>query len=174
MDMVRRVVLTAVCVGLAVVLGACASSGNRAGVKYDFDDRVNDYLEEMRVELAKGKTDLINRVMNLSDSEAEVFWEIFQAYEDEYFALGDRRRVLELELSERTRTGRLDDQGAARLASAFLDLRDEMNGLLHRTHARMSAELSPRRAAQFLQIEHRSATVVDLVVASEMPLITGR
>lgn len=172
--MVRNAVLMAMCVGLTLGLGACASSGSRAGTEYDFHDRVSDYLVEMRIELAKGKTDLVNRVMKLSDSEAEIFWEIFQAYEDEYFALGERRRVLEKELSELTRKERLDDQAATRLASSFLDLREEMGGLLRRTHARMSSELSPRRAAQFLQIEHRSATVVNLVMASEMPLISGR
>lgn len=172
--MMRNAVVMAMCVGLTLGLGACASSGGRTGTEYDFHDRVSDYLVEMRIELAKGKTDLVNRVMKLSDSEAEIFWEIFQAYEDEYFALGERRRMLEQDLSEQMRTGRLDGQDAVRLASAFLDLRDEMNDLLRRTHARISEELSPRRAAQFLQIEHRSATVVDLVLASELPLISGR
>ncbi|HBS28374.1 MAG TPA: hypothetical protein DEB06_02735 [Phycisphaerales bacterium] len=174
--MLRKAMLIVTVVGLPAVLGGCASSGGggRSGGGVDFDDAVSKYLDTARIDLAEGKTDLINDVMNLSEAEAEVFWEIYQGYEDEYFALGERRAALERELAERAYRGTMDDPTAARLASDFLVLRGEMLDLLRRTHARLSAELSPRRAGQFLMIEHRMGTVVDLVVASELPLIRGR
>lgn len=175
--MVRKAVLSVCVLGLAAGgagLGGCASSAKRSGHDARFDDGVTDYLTSVRIDLVEGKTDLINDLMNLSPNEAEVFWEIYSEYESEYFALGERRRGLERELSERTLAGTLNDDSAARLARAFLELRREMLDLLTRYHARISAELSPIRGAQFLQIEHRTGTVVDLVVASQMPLIGGR
>jgi len=174
--MVRGSVAVVGVLGLAAALavsGGCASHKKAHGHP-GFDDGVSDYLTTVRIDLVEGKTDLINDVMNLSPSEAEVFWEIYSQYEDEYFALGERRRQLERELSQRTEAGTLTDESAARLARAFLELRREMLDLLSRYHERISTELSPVRGAQFLQIEFRTGTVVDLIVASQMPMIGGR
>lgn len=46
-----------------------------------------------------------------------------------------------------------------------------MTAPLRRYHDRISTELSPIGATQFLQIEQRAATLVDLVIASEIPLV---
>lgn len=174
--MVRRLAATAGVIGLAAALacsGGCASH-KKSHADAGFDDGVAEYLKTVRIDLVEGKTDLINDVMGLSGPDAEVFWEIYSEYEAEYFALGERRRELERELAERSWSGTLNDESAARLARAFLELRREMLELITRYHARISSELSPVRGAQFLQIEHRTGTVVDLIVASEMPLIRGR
>lgn len=174
--MVRKAMALAGLLGLVAALaisGGCASQKkSHAGGK--FDDGVDEYLNTVRIDLVEGKTDLINDVMGLTGRDAEVFWEIYSEYENEYFALGDRRRELERELSERIWADTLNDQNAARLGRAFLELRRELLDLLTRYHERISSELSPIRAAQFLQIEHRTGTVVDLIVASEMPMISGR
>lgn len=166
---------------IAIVLGSCVSaslpgcaSGSRAGGARDYNDSVTDYLTTVRVDLVEGKTDLINDVMRLTDAQAEVFWQIYADYEDGYFALGERRTELERELAERTGAGTLDDASAARLGAAFLDVRKEMLDLLRQTHARLSAKLSPRHAAQFLLIEHQTGTVVDLIVDAEMPPVRRR
>jgi hypothetical protein len=45
-----------------------------------------------------------------------------------------------------------------------------MLDLMQSAHGRIAKEVSPLRAAQFLQIEHRTNTVIDLVIASELPL----
>jgi hypothetical protein len=165
----------------AIVAGLCAcgsltgcATGTHSPRARDFNDSVTEYLTTVRIDLVDGKTDLINDVMRLTDAEAEIFWEIYARYEDEYFALGDRRAALERELAERTSAGTLDDASAARLGAEFLNVRGEMLDLLRRTHARLSAELSPKHAGQFLQIEHRTETVVDLIVASQMPLVRRR
>ncbi len=166
-----------VCAAVMLMSG-CAqnNSGQRRDDRAEIGsrDRVQSYLGTMRTELREGKTDLINQVMKLSDAESEIFWDIFQEYEAEYFTLGDRRMKLEYELVERIRAGTLDSDAAGRLAASFLDLRDEQTGLLRRYHQRISSELSPIRGAQFLQIEHRTGTAVDLMVSSEVPMIGAR
>jgi hypothetical protein len=166
-----------VCLAAAAMAVGCKSgSGNRAAAPDRLDperprDAVDLYLDAMRVDLVYGKTRLINDVMRLSEEEDDIFWEIYRQFEEEYFAIGDRRLEALREFVDRTRQGTLDDASAHRIATTLLGERDEMTALLRRYHDRISTELSPIRATQFLQIEHRAATVVDLVIASEVPLL---
>lgn len=134
---------------------------------YDIDAYVQSWREELR----DGKAGVINDVMRLSEQEDDVFWEIYQQYEEEYFALGERRLETARMLVRAMRDGTLDEPTATRLAAESLDQREELIALLRTYHTRLSTELSPVRAAQFLQIESRVQTVIDLLVAAEMPLI---
>jgi len=169
---------TLIVCAVGILLTGCAQDNSRQGrsdrAAIGSTDGVQTYLSTVRSELRDGKAGLINRVMRLSADESEIFWEIYQEYESEYFALGERRMKLEYELAERIRAGTLDGESSGRIAASFLDLRDEQTALLRRYHQRISSELSPLRGAQFLQIEHRTGTVVDLVVSSEAPIIRAR
>ena len=179
--MVRRIALIVCLAGVSAVMGcksgshAESSATSGPGTVDGLDpnrprDAVELYLDQMRLDIYRGKADLYNEVMNLSEDENDIFWEIYREYEAEYFAIGDRRVALLQEFVERTRTGTLDDAAASRIGGGLLDERAQMSALMRTYFDRISAELSPTRAVQFLQIEHRAAMVVDLVVASEIPL----
>lgn len=135
------------------------------------EDYIDAYVQRWREELREGKSGIINDVMKLAEGEDDIFWELYQQYEEEYFALGERRLQTARQLVEAIRAGTLDDATAARLATEALDQRDEINGLLRRYHTLLSEQISPVRAAQFLQIESRVQTIIDLLVAAEIPLI---
>jgi len=181
--MVRRIALYVCLAGVPAMVMGCKSAShaesNAASAPGTVDglnpdrprDTVDLYLDNMRIEIYRGKTDLINEVMNLSEDENDTFWEIYREYEDEYFAIGDRRIALLQEFVDRRNAGTLDNAAASRIGTGLLDERDQMTALLRKYFDRISAELSPIRAAQFLQIEHRSNTVIDLVVASQIPLL---
>jgi hypothetical protein len=69
----------------------------------------------------------------------------------------------------------VDDGRATAMADQWFDFEARRLELLRKYHNRIAAELSPVRAAQFTQIENRVGTVVDLILASEIPLVqTGR
>src|SRR5438067_6174437 len=55
------------------------------------DPVIDAYVGAMRADLSDGKVQIINRVMNLSTKEGQVFWPIYEAYESELFDLGDQR-----------------------------------------------------------------------------------
>ena len=135
------------------------------------EDYIDAYVERWREELRAGKAGIIDDVMKLAEGEDDIFWDLYQQYEEEYFALGERRLQTARQLVEAMRAGTLDDATASRLATEALDQRDEINGLLRRYHTLLSEQISPVRAAQFLQIESRVQTIIDLLVAAEIPLI---
>jgi hypothetical protein len=134
-------------------------------------DRVRDYVAQLRSELSDGKAHTINQVMDLSVDESRVFWPIYHDYEEELFANGDKRLELIKEYVKLHSTKALTNDKARELSAAWFDFQSQQLELLKKYHAQIQKELSPIRAAQFVQIEHRFALVVDLMIASDLPLV---
>ena len=135
------------------------------------NDVVYAYVDAIRADLSDGKAELINQVMRLSREESARFWPIYHDYEDELFALGDQRVEMTRKFVTAQTAQSLDDARAGELANEWFDFEEKRLELLRKYHKRIAAELSPLRAAQFTQVEHRVGTVIDLLIASELPLV---
>jgi hypothetical protein len=158
-------------IAVITLLLACCSALLVGNAEVDIQkDPVRDYIDAVRIELADGKVGLISGVMKLSDEEAEIFWPLYYEYELELFEIGDRR----VELIERFifahQAKVLDDLEAREMAAEWLKQGTDRLGLLKKYHELIANELSQLHAIQFLQIEHRVNTVIDLMIASELPL----
>jgi len=134
------------------------------------EDPVQAYIDAIRIELAEGKVRLISGAMRLSDEEAGVFWPLYHEYEIELFEIGDRR----LELIKRFVTAHeaktLDDLGARQMAEEWFTQESARLELLKKYHRLIGDQFSPLCAIQFVQIEHRINMVIDIMIASELPL----
>ena len=135
------------------------------------DPVIDAYVGAMRADLSEGKVQLINGVMKLSVDEGKIFWPIYEEYESELFELGDQRVELIRKFAAAQRLGKLSDQEASTLADGYFQFESQRLDMLKKYHGIISKELSPVRAAQFSQVEHRVGTVVDLMIASEVPLV---
>jgi hypothetical protein len=134
-------------------------------------DPLREHVEAMRADLSRGKVGVFNDVMRLDAAEAKKFWPIYSDYEEELFALGDQRLELTRRYVQAHAAGKLDDKAAGEIAKGWLDYQAQSVELNRKYHGIIAAELSPVRAGQFLQIEHRVATVIDLMIASDLPLV---
>jgi hypothetical protein len=134
-------------------------------------DRLREYVASLRSELSDGKAHTINQVMDLSVDEAKTFWPIYHDYEEELFANGDKRLDLIKQYVKLHSTKALTNDKARELSAAWFDFQQQQLDLLKKYHAQIQQEVSPIRAAQFVQIEHRFGLVVDLMIASELPLV---
>jgi hypothetical protein len=134
-------------------------------------DRLREYVALLRSDLSDGKAHTINQVMDLSVDESRIFWPIYHDYEEELFANGDKRLELIKEYVKLHSTRTLTNDKARELSAAWFDFQSQQLELLKKYHAQIQKELSPIRAAQFVQIEHRFALVVDLMIASDLPLV---
>ena len=134
---------------------------------------IDAYVAVMRADLSDGKLQIIDSVMHLSNDEAKVFWPIYQDYESELFDLGDQRIVLMRRFAAAQKAGKLDARDATELADGYFKFEQARLDLQKKYHGIIAKDLSPVRAAQFTQIEHRVGTIIDLAIAAEMPLIQG-
>jgi hypothetical protein len=134
-------------------------------------DRLREYVALLRSELSDGKAHTINQVMDLTVDEARVFWPIYHDYEEELFANGDKRLELIKQYVKLHATKSLNNDKAKELSAAWFDFQSQQLQLLKKYHAEIQEKISPIRAAQFVQIEHRFSLVVDLMIASDLPLV---
>jgi hypothetical protein len=166
-----------VSVGFLAVISGCASkppvtSTGLPGISKS--DPVYQYVAAMRDDLSAGNVELITDVMHLSAAEAKVFWPIYHDYEAQLFELGDQRLELIKQFTAAQQAGKLDDTKAAELMDGYFKFEAARLALVKNYHAEISRALSPLHAAQFAQIEHRTGTVIDLLIASELPLVLGK
>jgi hypothetical protein len=134
------------------------------------EDPVQAHIDAVRIELAEGKVRLISDTMRLSDEEAEIFWPLYQEYEIELFGIGDRRLDLIERFVAAHQSKALDEVEAEKMIVDWFQQETDRLGLLKKYQRRIVNELSALRAIQFLQIEHRVNTVIDIMIASELPL----
>jgi hypothetical protein len=135
------------------------------------EDTLHEYVDATRADIRDGKRKIINEVMRLSPEESSKFWPIYHNYENELSTLADQRAEITRKLVTAEAANSLDNEHAASLADEWFQFETRQLEVLQKYHRIIAKELSPIRAAQFTQIEHRVATLVDLVLASELPLI---
>jgi len=152
---------------IGLCLAAPLSAANQENVPAD---PVQTYVDAIRMSLVDGKANLIDTTIRLSDEEAEVFWPLYVDYELDLFEIGDRRLDLIQWFVAAHGADVLDDREAAQMAAEWFEQEEARLQLLKKYHTLVAEALSPRHAVQFVQIEHRVNTVIDLMIASQLPL----
>lgn len=128
-------------------------------------------LEAYRSDMNSFKIQTLNQVMALTPEEAERFWPVYRSYEKDLAAVGERKVALIREFLALKQQGPINAEGWQSLARKWLANLQERVDLWKRYQKKIAKEVSPMRAAQFLQVEHQIALIVDLSIASEMPVI---
>lgn len=127
------------------------------------------YIELLRSDLKKNRTQVVGQVMQLDAEDAAKFWPIYTEFESEYKEFGNG--VLALILNYAANYNDMTPQAADQLATKLLDLEQERNDLKRKYYQRFKAALDPITAARFLQVENQIERILDLQIASQLPVI---
>ncbi len=65
----------------------------------------------------------------------------------------------------------MTDEKAMELAKASFKLQEARVKLVKKTHGRVAKAIGPVLAGRFMQVENQILNVIDVQIASEMPLI---
>jgi hypothetical protein len=128
-----------------------------------------DYINLLRIDLRATKAQVVLDAMELTDEEAKVFWPIYRAYDAELSKLNASRISVIRDFT--SNYGRIDDEKARDLSRRTFDYMKRRLELLERYSRKVDHELSPVVAARFAQLENHLLMLVDLQLASDMPLI---
>ena len=123
----------------------------------------------MRSDIRKQRVTLVTEAMHFSADEAAKFWPIYAEYEKEFAQMGDARLALIRDYAANYET--MTGSKARELAGKVLDLQEQRTSVLRKYFERIAQELSPVRAARFVQVENQINILVDLQIASQVPLI---
>ena len=145
-------------VGVLLVLLIAASSFGQ-----------EQFVELMRSDLRADKVAILTVSMELSDEESKTFWPIYREYEFELAKLGDRRLAILREYGKSYET--MTDENAKRLVNAWFKLQEDHTKLAKKYNGRFEKALSSTTAARFVQVEHQIQLLVEISLASEVPLV---
>jgi hypothetical protein len=157
-------------VAIAVAVAGVAAPARAQVLGGDNEKRnLAVYAELLGTDLRTEKVAIITEVMAFTDAEDRVFWRIYQDYERDLARLNDER----LEgIRDYTRNyERLDDARADRLAQKALELEGQRTELKKAFYTRLRGALPAKTAARFLQVETQLQLLIDLQIASALPVV---
>jgi hypothetical protein len=127
-------------------------------------------IELVRTDIQKQRVAIIGEAMQFTADEAAMFWPIYEEYEAERSEIGDQRMALIMDYADHFQT--MTDEKAAELGATALGLEEARTALKKKYFQKLQAEMSPVTAARFLQVENQLTMVLDLQIASQVPLIS--
>jgi hypothetical protein len=130
---------------------------------------IEEYIKLLREDVGSQKVKLLGQIMQFDAEDAAKFWPIYRDYDAELSKVSDLRVANILEYS-RSYTNMTDAKAddLIKNAMAFQKQRDE---LLGKFYERVKQELGAITAARFVQVEHQLLTIIDLKIASSLPVV---
>ncbi len=133
------------------------------------DADADRYIELLRKDVRSMKKQLIAANLLLSDSEAQQFWPIYEQYTTELSKINDRK--VELIKDYGVNYSTMTNEQAEAYIKGRGAVEQSTNSLRLKYVPIFRRVLSGRATAQFFQIEWRVSLMIDLQLASQMPLI---
>jgi hypothetical protein len=127
------------------------------------------YIALLRSDVQSRKVDIIRQNITLSEQEAKTFWPLQRSYENELSTLGDARVNVIRDYARNW--DNLSDSTAKDLGTRLLDYQKKRVDLRKKYFDRISNEVTPTVAAKFFQVEIQLENLIDLAVASSVPLV---
>ncbi len=135
-------------------------------------DQAADFVSDSRAEMREDKVLVINEAMDLSpeDPNNKAYWHEYYQYEAELKLVNDDR--VQLIRDYEYNYDKMNDDIANNLAERALALHKKKLELLDKYYHKLKNATTPIIAARFTQVEHQLNLLVDIEIASQMPLLT--
>jgi hypothetical protein len=148
---------------------AVPAANAQAGASKDTQTVSERDIQLLRQDLRSQKKQLIAANLTLTDAEATKFWPVYDQFGAEMTTLGDQKYALIKEYAQNF--GSLTDAQAQSLLNRSLALDEAAAQLRIKYVPIINKVLSGTKTATFFQMERRISTLIDLQVASQIPLI---
>ena len=134
-----------------------------------YGGEVKAYIELLKSDMRTQKIAVITEAMQLTDEGASAFWPIHREYEIELSRIIDDR--IELIKNYAQNYDNLTDEKARKLAKKVFTIEKRRTKLKKKYFKKFEKALSAIIAARFIQVENQINLLIDLQIASELPLI---
>ncbi len=159
---------TALAVAMFVAIAVFAWGQGQTTPQNDTTN-VDSYIESLRADFRADKVNLITQAMRFSDKESAAFWPIYRKYEAEVTKLNDGRVAVIKSYADKYQT--LTDAEAKALVEKSLALESSRTELRKKYFKEFTKVLPALTVAKFFQLEYRLDLLVNVQLASELPLL---
>ena len=134
-----------------------------------YAQEVDSFVELLRSDFKTKKKEIITEAMKFSDQEAAAFWPVYRNYEFDLDKIGDARLALIKDYAQNYDT--MTDAKAKTLTETAFKFQEQRLGVKKKYFKEFSKVLSPTTAAKFMQLDQQIQLLMDLQIASELPLV---
>jgi hypothetical protein len=133
------------------------------------DLNLRAYMELLRTDLRRQKTQLMEQVMQFDSDEAAKFSPLYKEHNAELARIGDRKQAMITKYTDNYEA--MTDALADELIRDAIEIDQQRHDLMVKTYQRMKGALGGVSAARFLQVENQMLMLIELQVASSLPVI---
>jgi hypothetical protein len=126
-------------------------------------------IQLLRSDLQSGKNQVIADTMKFTDPESRAFWPVYRDYVRDQQVIADKRLGLITDYAQHIET--LDDSKAKEMSQRMLNIENESVKLREKYWPRFEQALGAKRAAKFYQVDNRLSLMINVQLASQIPLI---
>jgi len=127
------------------------------------------YIDLLRKNVRQDKAEILGAIMVLSADDAAKFWPIYSEYDAELAKLNDQR-VENIKEYARDYHGMTDEKADELIQKSWAYQRQRAE-LLAKTYERVKQAVGAITAARFTQVEHQLLLIIDLQIASSLPVV---
>lgn len=154
---------------LATVLILISASALAQTVAVQAKPLTDDDIKLLRQDVQSMKDDIIKDTMQFTGAEATAFWPLYRGYAKDQHAIADKRLSLITEYAQNI--DRMDNAKASSLTQRLFQIEDDTQALRKAYFSKFENALGAKRAAKFYQVDNRLTMLVNLQLATEIPLI---
>jgi len=133
------------------------------------DLNLRAYMELLRSDVVKEKTNIMGQVMQFDTDDAAKFWPIYNAYDAELKRTGEQKLAMIKKYSDHYEN--MTDAIADELVRDALQVDQQRHDLKVKYYGKVKDALGGITAARFLQVENQLLMLIDLQVASSLPVV---
>ena len=175
MRSIRMAVLLAICLTSSAALVAQTKTSTEPPAKTaataQTPEELNtrEYIILLRKDVSAEKARLLGTVMQFDAEDAAKFWPIYRDYNAELNKLNDLRVA---NIKEYARTyDEMTDAKADELIKSAMAYQKQRDELLGQYYELVKQQLGAITAARFVQVEHQLLMIIDLKIASSLPVV---
>jgi hypothetical protein len=152
-----------------VLFGQSTSSeSGQASSNQPSQSEIDKQIAMLRRDLRSQRKQIIAQNMNLSDQEAVKFWPIYDQYVSDLVENNNAKYQL---IKEYAQADTMTDEQADGLSKRWLTVDENVVQLRLRYLPKFRTALSAKQTARFFQLDRRVQMMIDLQLASSIPLI---
>jgi len=175
MKMKRTLATAAIAVGAWLACMAMASAQTAAPPTASDKDqhRISSQdIDLMRKDIRSQKKQLIAQNLKLTDAEATKFWPIYDQYTAELVKINNKKYATIQEYADRF--GTLSDEQATTLMRQWMDVDVAAAQLRAKYLPIVSQAIGGKKGATFAQLDRRVSLMIELQLASQVPLVQAQ
>ena len=158
-------ILKAVCALFALLIPSALAQTADVSAKPLTDSDI----QLLRSDVQADKNQIITHTMAFTDAESAAFWPVYRDFARDQQAIGDERVKLIKDYAQNY--DKIDDAKAKDMAQRLLNIEAKMVNVRQEYWPKFEKALGAKRAAKFYQVDSRLSLIVNLQLASAIPLV---